>query len=184
MAWSWDLLSGDEQVMARRLTVFAGGATAEDVARVCGVPDAEDVLDSLVDKSLLEIGGGRYRMLSTIHAYCAEQLGAAGESEALRLAHADHFLGLARAAGPHLLRSEQLRWLEILIAEHENLQAALRWTVEAGEVELALGLLASLSPYFWIRGMRTLATAQAVTLLDMIGDSPPPGSERNTSSAR
>ncbi|MFB9677807.1 BTAD domain-containing putative transcriptional regulator [Streptosporangium vulgare] len=175
VAWSWDLLSGAEQVMARRLTVFSGGATAEAAALVCGVPDAEDVLDSLADKSLVEVGGGRYRMLDTIHAYCAEQLEVAGESEALRRAHADHFLELAREADPHLRRAEQLRWLEILGAEHANLQAALRWAVEAREVELALGLFACLSPYFWMRGMRTLATAPAVALLDVIGDSPPPG---------
>ncbi|MEV4381496.1 BTAD domain-containing putative transcriptional regulator [Streptosporangium sp. NPDC049644] len=174
VAWSWDLLSGDEQVMARRLTVFAGGATAQAAARVCGVPDAEDVLASLADKSLVEVGGGRYRMLDTIHAYCAEQLEVAGESEALRRAHADHFLELARTADPHLRRSEQLRWLEILVAEHDNLQAALRRAVEAREVELALGLLAALSSYFWMRGMRVSATAQAVTLLEEIGDSPPP----------
>ncbi|MEV0417559.1 AfsR/SARP family transcriptional regulator [Streptosporangium canum] len=174
VAWSWDLLSEAEQTMARRLTVFSGGATAAAAARVCGGPDAGDVLDWLADKSLLEVGDGRYRMLDTIHAFCAERLDAAGESGALRRAHAEHFLALAQAADPHLRRSGQLEWLGILASEHENLLAALRWAVEAGEVELALRLLASLSSYFWMRGMRTSATAQAVALLDMIGGSPPP----------
>ncbi|MEV4249631.1 BTAD domain-containing putative transcriptional regulator [Streptosporangium canum] len=174
VAWSWDLLSEAEQTMARRLTVFSGGATAEAAARVCGGPDAGDVLDWLADKSLLEVGDGRYRMLDTIHAFCAEQLDAAGESGALRRAHAEHFLALAQAADPRLRRSGQLEWLGILASEHENLLAALRWAVEAGEVELALRLLASLSSYFWMRGMRTSATAQAVALLDLIGGSPPP----------
>ncbi|MEV8632980.1 BTAD domain-containing putative transcriptional regulator [Streptosporangium sp. NPDC051023] len=175
VAWSWDLLSEAEQVMARRMTVFSGGATAEAAARVCAVPDAEDVLDALVDKSLVEVGGGRYRMLDTIHAYCVEQLAAAGETESLRQAHAGHFLELARSADSHLRRAEQLRWLRLLAGEHENLQAALRGAVEAGEVKTALGLLASLSSYFWMRGMRTAATAQAVALLDLIGGTPPPG---------
>ncbi|MEU8385196.1 BTAD domain-containing putative transcriptional regulator, partial [Streptosporangium sp. NPDC048865] len=177
VAWSWDLLSGAEQVMARRLTVFSGGATAGTAARVCGVPDAEDVLDSLADKSLVEVAGGRYRMLDTIHAYCAERLEEAGEAGALRRAHAEHFLELAREADPHLRRAGQLHWLEVLAAEHADLQAALRRTVEAGEVELALALFACLSPYFWMRGMRTLAAAPAAALLDLVGDGPPPGSE-------
>ncbi|MGW4424361.1 tetratricopeptide repeat protein [Streptosporangium sp. NPDC004631] len=71
--------------------------------------------------------------------------------------------------------TRRLEWLEILSAEHENLQAALRRAVESGEIALALRLLASLSSYLWMRGMRTSPTAQAVTLLDMIGDSPPQG---------
>ncbi|MFF5206370.1 BTAD domain-containing putative transcriptional regulator [Streptosporangium sp. NPDC000396] len=175
VAWSWDLLSETEQVMARRFTVFSGGSTAEAAARVCEVPDAEDVLDSLVDKSLVEVHRGRYRMLETIHAYCAEQLHAAGEAEDLPRAHAEFFLELAQTADPHLLRSEQLRWLEILVAEHENLHAALRWAVGAGRVELALRLIASTTVYLWMRGMRTSATAQAATLLDMIGTDPDPG---------
>ncbi|MCT9933441.1 tetratricopeptide repeat protein [Planotetraspora sp. A-T 1434] len=175
VAWSWDLLSEDEQVMARRLTVFSGGATAEAAERVCAVPGAEDVLDSLADKSLVEVGNGRFRMLETIRAYCAEQLDAAGESDAVRRAHAEHFLALAEDAGPRLRRSEQIQWLEILAAEHENLQAALRWAVDAGEAELGLRLLASLSSYLWIRGLRTWATGQAVALLDLVGTEPPPG---------
>ncbi|MGC5016835.1 ATP-binding protein [Streptosporangium sp. DT93] len=175
VAWSWDLLPEPERVMARRLTVFAGGVSAAAAERVCGTPDAEDLLGSLADKSLLEVSGGRYRMLDTIHAYCAERLEEAGETETLRRAHADHFLDLARTAGPHLRRSEQLRWLEALVAEHADLQAALRRAVEAGWTVLALELLAWLSPYLWMRGMRGLAVAPAAALLDLVGDGPPPG---------
>ncbi|GAA3133671.1 BTAD domain-containing putative transcriptional regulator [Streptosporangium carneum] len=177
VAWSWDLLSEAEQTMARRLTVFSGGASVEAAARVCGVPDAEDVLDALVDKSLVEVGGGRYRMLDTIHAYCAEQLAAAGEAVTLRRAHADHFLELARSADPHLRRAEQVEWLLILSAEHDNLRTALSGAVEAGETELALRLLASLSTYHWMRGMRAATTPQAAALLDLVGERPPEGLE-------
>ncbi|MEZ0074763.1 BTAD domain-containing putative transcriptional regulator [Planotetraspora sp. GP83] len=175
VAWSWDLLSEDEQVMARRLTAFSGGATVESAERVCAVPDAEDVLDSLADKSFVEVGNGRFRMLETIRAYCAERLDAAGESDAVRRAHAEHFLALAEDAGPRLRRSEQIEWLDILAAEHENLQAALRWAADAGEPELGLRLLASLSSYLWMRGLRTWATGHAVALLDLVGTEPPPG---------
>ncbi|MBB2912303.1 putative ATPase/DNA-binding SARP family transcriptional activator [Streptosporangium becharense] len=173
VAWSWDLLSGAEQVMARRLAVFSGGATAEAARRVCGVAEAEELLESLADKSLLEVSGRRYRMLDTIRAYCAEQLDAAGETRAMRHAHAGHFLRLAQTADPLLRRAGQLEWLETLTAEHDNLHTALRWAVEAEETALALELLASLSSYLWMRGMRTSVTAQAAGLLEAIGDGPP-----------
>jgi predicted ATPase/DNA-binding SARP family transcriptional activator len=193
VAWSWDLLSEPEKAMARRLTVFAGGATASAAGEVCGMPDAaEDILDSLVDKSLVEVVAGRYRMLDTIHAYCAEQLDPAvgrsaptegpgasgsstGEAADLRRAHAAHFLALAETADPHLRRAEQLDWLATLAAEHENLHAALRWAVEAGEVTVALRLFAALASYLWICGARATTTPQAVALLDLIGSGPPAG---------
>ncbi|GGP80869.1 AfsR/SARP family transcriptional regulator [Streptosporangium pseudovulgare] len=174
VAWSWDLLSEEERVVARRLTVFSGGATAGAAGRVCGIEDAEDVLDSLADKSFVEFGGGRYRMLETIRAYCAERLEEAGEAGAVRRAHAGHFLDLVRDAAPGLLRAGQLRRLEVLTAEHENLHAALRWAVEAGETGTGLGLLGAMSGYLWMRGMRSSVTAQAVALLEEIGPDPDP----------
>jgi predicted ATPase/DNA-binding SARP family transcriptional activator len=176
VAWSWDLLSEPEKVMARRLTIFTGGAIASAAAEVCGVPaasDAEDLLDSLVDKSLVEVAAGRYRMLDTIHAYCAERLDLTGEAADLRRAHAEHFLALAETADPHLRRAEQLDGLATLLAEHENLHAALRWAVEAGEVTVALRLFAALASYLWMRGARGTATTQAAALLDLIGSDPP-----------
>ncbi|MGV9329299.1 AfsR/SARP family transcriptional regulator [Streptosporangium sandarakinum] len=174
VAWSWDLLSEEERIAARRLTVFSGGATAGAAERVCGIEDAEDVLDSLADKSFVEFGGGRYRMLETIRAYCAERLEEAGEADAVRRAHAGHFLDLVRDAAPDLLRAGQLRRLEVLTTEHENLHAALRWAVETGETATGLGLLGAMSGYLWMRGMRSSVTAQAVALLEAIGPDPDP----------
>ncbi|WP_327582501.1 tetratricopeptide repeat protein [Nonomuraea sp. NBC_00507] len=177
VAWSWDLLSETERVTARRLTVFGGGATAEAARRICAVPDAEDVLDSLAGKSFVEVTGGRYRMLETIRDYCAERLEEAGEADAIRRAHADHFLRLARTAEPRLRGPEQLRWLAVLTAEDANLHAALRWAAEAGETRLGLGLLASMAWYAWLRGTRTTVTPWATTLLEAAGSTPPAGLE-------
>ncbi|MFH9088270.1 BTAD domain-containing putative transcriptional regulator [Streptomyces sp. NPDC017673] len=72
--WSWELLDSAERDLASRLTVFAGGATLDAVAAVCGVPYPEDPLASLVEKSFLEVSDGRYRMLETIRAFAAESL--------------------------------------------------------------------------------------------------------------
>ncbi|MGW2641304.1 ATP-binding protein [Streptomyces sp. NPDC001348] len=127
--WSWDLLTEPERRAARRFSVFAAGASPESACRVCGTD--EDTLESLADKSLLDRAGGRYRMLATIRAYGAERLDAAGETDAVRRAHAATLLERMRAADPWLRRAEQLEWLEALAAEQPDLLAAVRWAVAA-----------------------------------------------------
>ncbi|MFF4487540.1 ATP-binding protein [Streptomyces sp. NPDC001544] len=125
--WSWELLDEPERRAARRFSVFAAGASPESARRVCGTD--EDTLESLADKSLLDRAGGRYRMLATIRAYAAERLDAAGETDAVRQAHAATLLDRLRAADPWLRRAEQLQWLEALTAEQPDLLAAVRWAV-------------------------------------------------------
>ncbi|WP_084961272.1 BTAD domain-containing putative transcriptional regulator [Thermoactinospora rubra] len=170
VAWSWDLLDADEQAMARRLTVFVGGATIEAAERVCGLP--AEVLLSLADKSLVEVVDGRYRMLETIRAYCAEHLAEAGEVEDVRRAHARWCLALAEAAEPHLRRAEQLEWLRRLDEERDDLHAALRWAIDSGDAELGLRLTAALACYWWLRGHRGVSAALATELLERVGEPP------------
>lgn len=174
--WSWELLDEAEQRLARRLTVFAGGATLDAVARVCGLPDdeASDLLAGLADKSLIEVVDGRYRMLDTIRVFCAERLAEAGEREGLCAAHAAYFLDLAQAAEPQLRRAAQLEWLARLDAEHGNLHAALRWIVRA-DSRRALLMLAALGSYWLLRGVRSEGAAPAAELLASIGPEPPDG---------
>jgi tetratricopeptide (TPR) repeat protein len=199
--WSWDLLDDSEQVLARRLTVFVGGGTLEAAERVCGLPAHEvvDVLTGLVDKSLVEAADGRYRMLDTIRAFCAERLAEAGEADALRRAHAAYFLNLAQVADPHLRRAEQLEWLRRLDAERDNLHTALRRalasrtgavdvtdtytgadtgataTGTASDIGTAMRLVAALSFYWWVRGLRSEGAALAGEILTQVGAEPPPG---------
>lgn len=173
--WSWDLLTPAEQALARRFTVFAGSASLEAVEEVCGMADAAELLADLVDKSLVETDGDRYRMLDTIGLFCAEKLDGAGERERLHGAHARYFLDLAQRADPHLRRAEQLRWLERLSAEHGNLMAALRRAVREDR-ETALRLIAALAAYWWLSGRRSHAGEAAAELLDAIG-LPPAGLE-------
>ncbi|GAA2802702.1 hypothetical protein [Nonomuraea dietziae] len=175
VAWSWDLLDESEQAMARRLTVFAGGATLEAAERVCGLP--EELLTSLVEKSLVEVVGGRYRMLETIRAFCAERLSEAGEVETYRRAHAAYYGDLADAADPHLRQAEQLEWLAMLDKERDNLNAALRWAVDEGAAADGLRLVGALSCYWWIRGRRAESAAMAAELLAVVGTEPEEGLE-------
>jgi predicted ATPase/DNA-binding SARP family transcriptional activator len=164
--WSWDLLSPEEQALARRLTVFAGGVTLADAERVLG-GDVADVLPDLVDKSLVEAHDGRYRMLETVREFCA-----ARRVEDLARAHAECFVELAETADERLRGPEQLTWLSRLAAEHDNLQAALRWAVDE-DPALALRLIAALSWFWWLRGLRSAAAPLALRLLTRLtGDEP------------
>ncbi|GIJ46933.1 SARP family transcriptional regulator [Virgisporangium aliadipatigenens] len=157
--WSWDLLTEPERVMLRRLCVFTGSGALSTVEAVCGAPPLSpggvlDLLESLVDKSLVVVSDGRYGMLETIRAYAAERLDEAGESDAVRLAHAVRLTALAEEAEPFLRTGAQVAWLERLNRERDNLAAALRWTAEHGHPELTVRMTAALGWYWWLCGHR------------------------------
>ncbi|MGW6983183.1 BTAD domain-containing putative transcriptional regulator [Streptomyces sp. NPDC054932] len=171
--WSWELLTEAERALLRRLAAFPGGATVEAAEEVCagGPVEAYDVLDlitSLADKSLLVTAGdGRYRMLETIRAYGLEKLDGAGERETVRRAHAAYFTALARAADPYLRRAEQREWLGRIGAEHDNLAAALRGAMAAGDARAAVRLVAAAGWYWWLGGHKAEGAelaAQALAL--------------------
>jgi predicted ATPase len=154
VGWSWDLFDEEERRLARRLAVFAGGATLDAVEAVCapGSGDAAIQLGALVDKSFVDFDGERYRMLDTVRAFAADALAAAGEADAARSAHARHFLALAEAAEPELRRHDQLRWLGTLEREYENITAALRWALDSGQAETALRFGVALGWFWFLRG--------------------------------
>ena len=159
--WSWDLLDDAERALWRRFSVFTGGATLEAAEQVCsgsGLPAARvlDLLTALAEKSLLTVRHDppRYRMLEIIRAYGQERLAEAGEQEEVREAHAQYFTRLAEASQDHLLRAEQLDWLEKLSADQDNLHAAIRGAVAAGDGPAAVRLAAALGWYWSLRSMK------------------------------
>ncbi|MFI7387010.1 BTAD domain-containing putative transcriptional regulator [Streptomyces sp. NPDC049813] len=178
--WSWELLDEEERDLACRMTVFVGsgllgGATLDAVEAVCGIPYPEDLLASLAEKSFLEASDGRYRMLETIRAFCAEQL--AGDLLAeLKAAHAAYFLRLAAAAEPRLRGHDQLPWLARLATDRGNLDAALRHLLHAAPTD-ALRLMADLTWFWRLRGLAGERVALARELMDVVGAQPPPGLE-------
>ncbi|QWF81814.1 ATP-binding protein [Amycolatopsis sp. CA-230715] len=163
VAWSWELLSDAERTVACGLSVFAGGATPRAVEAVCGDP-AE-----LVDKSLVELVGGRYRMLETIRAFCVDHQ---TDPEPVRRRHAEYFLEFALGKDSDLRGHAQADALAAFRAEHANLVAALTWAVDTDPV-LALDLVAALSWYWWLGGIRGEAVPFAVDLLAKFADGPP-----------
>ncbi|MEV2269841.1 ATP-binding protein [Nonomuraea africana] len=171
VAWSWDLLDPEERTLAARLSVFSSGATAGAAERVCG--GDLDLLSALVDKSIVQADGGRFRMLETVRAFCAERLAESGEEEHVRQAHAEHYAELAASAEPRLRGPDQLRHLTELAAEHDNLRAALRWAIDTKRGEMALRLTADLWMYWWLRGLRHEGAQLSVEVLDLAGPEPP-----------
>ena len=166
--WSWDLLTPEEQALARRFTVFAGSATSEAVEAVCEVAGSRGaagrpggqvagrdgrrpIPHARHDPAVLRGAAGRGR-----------RAGAPAPASTPR-----YFLDLAQRADPHLRRAEQLRWLARLSAEHGNLMAALRWAVPHDR-ETALRLIAALAAYWWLSGRRSQAGEAAAELLEAI----------------
>jgi predicted ATPase/class 3 adenylate cyclase len=171
IAWSYDLLSEDEQRLFRRLGVFVGGFTLESADEVASselraasntdlhsqLANHDSILDgleSLVAKNLVKQQSGpegdpRFTMLETIREYALEQLEASGEAAALRRRHGRYFLVLAERAEPHFLDEEAETWLDLLQREHDNLRAALAWSLDGpGEVEVGVRVAGALSR-FW-----------------------------------
>ncbi|WP_165781546.1 AfsR/SARP family transcriptional regulator [Streptosporangium minutum] len=183
VGWSWDLLDEQERVLARRLSVFAGGAALDCAEEICsghGLDRTEvlDVLARLVDKSLVVAqshgAAVRYRMLETIRAYAAERLAESGEQGRVRLAHAVFFTELAERSDPGLRGHGQLAVVAEMVAEHDNLSAALRWAVEAARSDLALRMVGALGWYWWLRGYRVEGAHRAYEVLRLAGDDADP----------
>jgi predicted ATPase/DNA-binding CsgD family transcriptional regulator len=162
VAWSYDLLTLDEQALFRRMSVFVGGISLDSVEAVCEPAedsrDAYDVLSALVSHSLvraisLPSGDTRFMMLETLRDYGLEQLEALSEEDDARLAHATCLLALAEAAEPHLAGRDQQAWVARLDPETENLRAAVDWALANGQEEIALRIGASNWRFCSTRGL-------------------------------
>lgn len=149
IAWSYELLSQDEQQLFARLAVFAGGCTLETAEEIAGAD--LDTLQSLVDKNLVGHTGERFWMLETIREYASERLAETDEADLSRERHAGHFLALAEEAEPQL-RGTPGEWLERLEHELDNLRAAAEQLESSGDGERALRLAAALWKFWNMRG--------------------------------
>jgi non-specific serine/threonine protein kinase len=162
IAWSYDLLTEEQQTLFRWLAVFSGGCTLDDAGAIladhrAGIGDVTDGLAALMDHSLILREDGsdglpRVRMFETIREFARERLEATGEAPAAQRAHAERYLALAEEAEPHLTRPTQAVWFDRLQIEHDNLRAALSWTQTSGQTSMALRLGASLWRFWAVRG--------------------------------
>ncbi|HEX8411338.1 MAG TPA: BTAD domain-containing putative transcriptional regulator [Thermoanaerobaculia bacterium] len=170
--WSFALLSEREQTLLARLSVFAGGFSLDAAEAVCGA--SLDLLTGLVDKSLVVTtsrrNGVRYSLLDTIRQYSAELL---TDAEDLRRRHALAFLDLARDATTDLIGGVAAR-LDRLDPDHDNVRAALTWSLEHEPDTIALPLGAAFRWYWYYRILWSEGLRWLTAILERSSDAPSP----------
>ena len=161
MDWSHELLSEEERTLFRRSSVFSGGFSLEAAESVCAGEEIEryevlELLSHLVDKSLVVArerdGEARYRLLEMMRQYGREKLEESGEARQVRERHAGYYLALAEEAEPELKGAGQVAWLERFEREHDNLRAAISWSLERSNLRDVARLGWALWLFWWIRG--------------------------------
>lgn len=176
--WSWDLLADNEKTLARRISVFPARTGAAAIEAICPgqalLPgDIAYVLDSLVDKSIVERTAGGYRMLETIRAYAAGKLDLAGERETTRNRFTRHFADLAEEHEPLLRSHEQEESLRLFDTEYDNLVHALRTAIDDHDATTAARILATLHWYWMMVRYEPRGEAFVARVLEFGEELPP-----------
>jgi len=169
--WSYDLLTSVEQVVFRRLCVFAGRFTLEDVESVCTSNEAPankalDLLSALVDKSLVikeDIRGlACYRLHETMREYAQIKLREADEEDLLEERCVEYYRALCLQSADQA-RYRLLEWLQWAELEIDNIRAVLQKCVARGDFSRGLDMAASMK-YYWI----THGTTESMRWLDQL----------------
>ena len=159
--WSHDLLERPEQVLLRRLSVFANGFTLDAAESVCSDGELDryailELMTRLVDKSLVQVVSDeqshRFRLLDTIRHYAGARLVDSGDAEPTRERHFEYFLELAERAAPEIVGPDGPMWLADLEQEHDNLRAALEWIDGCQHPRLFYRLVTALALFWELRG--------------------------------
>ncbi|MEZ4520729.1 MAG: tetratricopeptide repeat protein [Thermomicrobiales bacterium] len=182
--WSHDLLTTAEQRLFRRLASFSGSFTLDAVGKVCedesDASTASGILEavsSLININLLRRAATtstepRFEMLETIREFAVEQLNASDESDEIRRRHALHYLDVAERAEPALFGGESTEWLIRLEQEHDNLRAALNWSLASCESGLLVRLSGALAWFWYDRGHLNEGRRWMDVALDKADDEP------------
>ena len=176
IAWSYDLLAPELAEVFRRMGVFAGGCDLDALTAIAVAESSQgagadplELAAGLLDVSLVTVTEGadgepRVGMLETIREYALERLGRAGERDITRSRHAQYYAAFAERAFGELYGPGELASMDRLEAEHDNLRAALAWSLEspaadpAGSGERAaigLRLVQALAPFWYQHGHAT-----------------------------
>jgi len=157
--WSYSLLAEEEQILLRRLSVFAGGWTSETAREICagnGVEGNEVVhlLAQLVRRSLIQFtvvnGSQRYLMLETIRQFGRKCLRKSSEEERIVERHARYFLELAENA---FEAGGNIDWLVRTKEEYDNVRAVLERSIREGlNIEMGLRMCGALAKFWFNHG--------------------------------
>jgi predicted ATPase/DNA-binding SARP family transcriptional activator len=173
--WSYRLLTEREQALFVRLSVFAGGFDLDAAHGVCGTEadtedDTLDLLTGLLDKSMMKMRAGatrsRYLLLETLRAYGRDRLRENRLLDGHLMRHAQYYTGLAEQAAAGMHGAEEGAWVERMMPDYDNLRVAFEHAAAAGDVDLALRLVTSLSEFVHLRiGYESSGWAQRMVRL-------------------
>lgn len=164
IAWSYELLSSDEQAVFRAFSIFPAGCTLEIAVGILTIDDrmsksqVVDAVRALIDSSLVrarqgEDGAVRYRMLFVIREFATEMLKAAGEEYPIRKAALNVWcLPLAQKMDRALAQPDVKVWLDRATAEYENVQSQIAWLLQENLVEEGLEIVSSFGEFESNRG--------------------------------
>jgi len=155
---SYDLLRPEEQRLLAMLSVFAGSFTMADAQGVSDAgPALAHLIRSLVDSSWLVVTRGsehnRFSMLDTMRTFAAARLAESGSAPAVRQRHAQYFAALATGSETGLAGRDAAEWTDRLAAAIADLDLALQWSQEHGDIRLGLDMGAALWRW-WLLGGR------------------------------
>jgi predicted ATPase/class 3 adenylate cyclase/Tfp pilus assembly protein PilF len=157
--WSYDLLSQEEKILWRRLSVFNDGWTLESAEEICsdekvGKEEMFDLLCMLTEKSIIifDEEKDRYRILESLRQYGEEKLKETNETNEILSKHLFYFMEFAEIAEPELKGIEAPFWLDKLEMEQSNLQAAIERSLINENKEKGIRLAGALGRFWGIRG--------------------------------
>jgi predicted ATPase len=162
IAWSYELLDESKRAMFRRLSVFRGGWTLDTAEEVCN-PGSElgldtlELIGSLLDESLInrqhsEGPQARFGMLETIREFALDELMKGQESPLVARRHADLFLRLAESSEAELIGPDQVRYLDLLEAERDNLRSVMLGAIKQNRAQLGLRIAGAIWRFWHLRG--------------------------------
>ena len=172
VAWSYDLLTPNEQRLFIRLSIFAGSFEPNAVDAVCAIDDGPaDLLFGLVDRSMVQVADldePRYHLLETLREFGRTRLDEAAATRALGERHLSWYLGLAERASMGMRGPDERAWSDRIERDFDNLRAAHAFAIQSGNVDAALRLVVAMHE-FSFRRIRYEVTSWAAAALKMDG---------------
>jgi predicted ATPase/DNA-binding CsgD family transcriptional regulator len=183
IAWSYDLLTEEEQAAFRALAVFTGGWTLAAAAAVLEQDEARTLVllehlaahNLIVSSLVADHDMPRFSMLETIRAFGLERLANRNDEEVVRTAHATYFLRLADEAGPHLgtILDNHAPWFARIDTDWDNMRVAITWLLERTDGAAVLHLLDALKEYLFARPFDVEVQQWLDAALHCAADAPP-----------
>jgi predicted ATPase/DNA-binding CsgD family transcriptional regulator/DNA-binding XRE family transcriptional regulator len=176
MQASYDLLTVEQQGRLAMLSVFAGPFRIADVQAILDVDLATAVATAraLVDSSWLVVTRGReqnvFSMLETIATFAALQLARGSRGPDVRRRHARHFAGVAAESELALVGPDATDWAARMEAAVADLDLAMHWAGENGDVDLGLHVSSALWRWWLFSGQLAVGRDWLAKFLTTVGE--------------